>query len=112
MIGDRQRVRQTKGTTALLQRMKVKNIGIRLRDGEPLSAHYTVGNPSKLVENKQGQVHSKFLMADSDLIMGSTNFTTASQCNVETSAHIRLTSAGTEELTAHFNNLYDDAEPL
>ena len=112
MIGDRQRVRQTKGTTALLQRMKVKNIGIRLRDGEPLSAHYTVGNPSKLVENKQGQVHSKFLMADSDLVMGSTNFTTASQCNVETSAHIRLTSAGTEELTAHFHNLYEDAEPL
>ena len=110
MLGDRQRVRQTKGTQAILTRLSQKRITVKLRDGEPLSAHYTAGVQSRLVETKQGQVHSKFLLADRNLVMGSTNFTTASQCNVETSAHVKLTTGGEEEVQAFFDNLYESAE--
>ena len=97
---------------ALLQRMGQKKITIRLRDGEPLAHHYTAGSQSKLVETKQGQVHSKFLLADRDLVTGSTNFTTASQCNVESSTHVRLTPEGAGEVEAFFMSLFEGAEAL
>ena len=108
----KQRVKQTKGTQALMARLANKRIQIKVRDGEALSSHYTAGVQSKLVETKQGSVHSKFLLVDRNLVVGSTNFTTSSQCNVESSTYIRLTPEGSKDAESFFETLFEEAEAL
>ena len=112
VIGDKQRVKSTKGTQQLLQRLRTHKVEIRLRDGTPLADHYTAGASasSGIVRDKSGIVHSKLLLADSNLILGSTNFTTSSQCNVESSSQIRLNETGVREVERYFSAAFEDGE--
>ena len=112
LLGDKQRVQSTKGTQQLMQRLKGHRVEIRLRDGQPLAHHYTTGQSasSGLIRDKNGIVHAKFLYADSQLIVGSTNFTTSSQCNVESSCHLILNPAGEANVAEYFNTAFAEAE--
>ena len=112
VLGDRQRVKQTKGTQALISRLKQHKIEVRHCEGGPLADHYTSGASSQsgLVKEKSGIVHSKFLLADRNLIIGSTNFTTSSQCNLESSCQIRLNDLGVKEAERYFSAAFSEAE--
>ena len=114
ILSDRQRVRSVKGTTALLQRLRAKGIEIKLRDGYALSDHYTTGSSASNynVQHNKGAMHTKLLVADSQMVIGSTNFTTSAQCNLETAAVLRLSVEGLKTMKDQFEADFADSEDL
>ena len=112
VIGDRGRTNQAKGTQALMSRLRSHKIETKIMDGVPLQEHYTAGaQPSSgFIQNRKGIVHSKFMLADRDLVMGSTNFTTSSQCNLETNCQIKLTDKGLEDVKRFYQAAFSEAE--
>ena len=113
ILGDKVQTTKSKGTQALMARLKTTRIEPRLTNGVALSDHYTSGTSAQsgIVQSRNGIVHSKFLLSDRQLILGSTNFTTSSQCNLETSCHIRLSERGYQEVERFFSAAYQEAEP-
>ena len=69
--------------------------------------------PENPMLDKEGGHHAKVLFGTSTrtAIIGSCNFTTSSQCNVELTAKVALSASGTVQLTAWFEKLWSEAVP-
>ena len=57
-------------------------------------------------------MHAKTLQVDDQLIVGSTNWTTASRGNLETSVLIKLRPEGRHKHVHHFLQYWENATPL
>ena len=111
MLGDLANSRKAKGTQALLARLKTARVDVRMRMGGPLSDHYTAAAPGSVIYSRNGIVHSKMLRADDSLVLGSLNWTTSSQCNVETCVEVGMTGQGASAVQDYFSSQFDAAEP-
>jgi phosphatidylserine/phosphatidylglycerophosphate/cardiolipin synthase-like enzyme len=96
----------------LLARLRQKGIDIKVREGSALSDHYTTGASASNhnVQHNKGQMHTKLLICDNQMAIGSTNFTTSAQCNLETAAIIALSAEGRSKMSAQFVQDSQDAE--
>jgi len=112
LMADLSNSRQCKGSLALFARMKTARIDLRIVEGAQLSDHYVHAGPTSPVHGKRGKLHAKWLRADGELIMGSANFTTSTQCNLEAVSKIRLSEEGEEKAEAFFRTPFAAAEPF
>ena len=56
-------------------------------------------------------MHSKLMLADRLLILGSTNYTTSSQANVEFAARVELDAAEAADTKRRVERVLEEAEP-
>ena len=112
ILGDKTQIKRAKGTQALLARLRTKGIEVKQRDGFALADHYTTGSSATniAVQQNKGQMHTKLLICDNQMAIGSTNFTTSAQCNLETAAIVTLSAEGRTAMEEQFATDFRDAE--
>jgi hypothetical protein len=98
--------RATKRTEETIHRLQAGGIAIRVIQGKKLSLIYE-GNTSL-----RGAQHSKMLLTDTNLIIGSNNYTLASQTNHELNVEITLAqgSHSLSKIEGIFEGLWEVAE--
>ena len=112
ILGDKRTSKGTKGTAALYARLKKNGVSVHVREGTPLSDHYVTGNSATNISVKQnsGIMHSKVLVCDNTMLIGSCNFTTSSQCNWETVVMVNLSVEGRKSIEETFASDLQDSE--
>lgn len=80
-----------------LRRLEAEGCHVRLLDGGPSAGFYReVGRG----QGGRGIAHAKLVFADSMVVLGSCNYTTASRANLESGVLIELNAWGRSELDA------------
>jgi phosphatidylserine/phosphatidylglycerophosphate/cardiolipin synthase-like enzyme len=92
------------------QAMLSNGITVLLSEGIPIQPEYAAAQ--RQVRPATGIQHSKVLMSDEYMIVGSVNWTTSSSCNQELSALTRLRNDGQAAAQRWFGLLTMHAEPL
>ena len=85
---------------------------MRLKSGVPWLQHYRDADPTGHLAGRMGICHAKWCLSDSRLAIGSTNWTTSSQCNVEKGVVLNLAAAGRAAVEADFDILFGESLPL
>ena len=96
----------TKGMKGQALRLGAAGVEVRVRTGRDLRTVYTRSRKSM----GSGIMHSKFLRVGGTVVVGSTNFTTSSQANVETSVSLLLNELGVQTFRARFVTEWDGAK--
>ena len=97
----------------LLQRMMAHGVRVLRRAGSDLTAAYRAdGRSAGRGSGRRGAMHSKLMLADRVLIIGSTNFTTSSQANVEVSVRTSLSIEEAAEVKRRIFEVFDGADPF
>ena len=96
----------TKGMKGAALQLGAAGVEVRVKAGKDLSAVYS---RSRKPVFGSGIMHSKFLRVGNSVVVGSTNFTTSSQANVETSVLIQLSADGLDAFRARFVQEWDGA---
>ena len=107
LLGDEGRVRQSKTTASQYSRLAHNGVQVRLLRGRALLEAYHRASSTGPLASRHGDLHAKVLLTPTELLVGSTNFTTAFQSNIEAAAHIRRSASGAEEMRAWFQRHWD-----
>ena len=113
IIADEVHAHGTKTTGQMFARAAARGVEIRVGRGLPLKTAYVRANPDNPLMSKDGGHHAKVMYGASTrtALIGSCNFTTSSQCNVELTAKIALSTSGVVQLTSWFDDLWSKALP-
>ena len=96
----------TKGMKGQALRLGAAGVEVRVRAGRDLRTVYTRSRKSM----GSGIMHAKFLRVGGSVVVGSTNFTTSSQANVETSVSLLLNELGVQTFRARFVTEWDGSK--
>ena len=87
--------------------LQQNGVQARLLRGRAMLEAYHCAASNGPLASRHGDLRAKVLLTPTELLVGSTNFTTASQSNIEAAAHIRLSASGAEEMRAWFQRHWD-----
>ena len=113
VIADEGKTHEERKTGQQFARATERGVEVRLARGMPLRVGYVHADPNHPCLDKLGAHHAKVLFGVSTktAIIGSCNYTSSAQCNVEMGVKISLTQRGVDELTRWFNDLWGKAMP-
>lgn len=94
----------------VLQQMMAYGVQVRVVSGRPLQEAYVHAGPGRLA-GLFGILHAKVLWTEQALMIGSCNFTTASQANVELVAVLKANDAGAKRMLETFAAVWDVGSP-
>ena len=96
VLCDKGRASQSQNTAAALRRLQSHGCQVYLVSGAPFGAFYTF-RENDCRKGRRGDLHAKLLCTDfQNLVVGSCNFTNASQANAERTVSVRLSTAGAD----------------
>ena len=113
IIADDVHTHGSKEAGQLFARAQGRGVEVRVGRGPALRTGCVKARPDNPMLDKEGGHHAKVLFGVSTqtAVIGSCNFTTSSQCNVELSAKVSLSPSGTDQILAWFDRLWNDAVP-
>ena len=86
--------------------------GVRVHacQGTPYGAEYRAVGRNPV--GGRGIQHSKTVMSEVEVLIGSTNFTTASRANIEVNVHVKLSREEHEKLKARLMKVFEEGAGL